>query len=173
MPHITIQMCHNLPPTSLVSEMGDNSVWCLQLWDHYHASIAIAEACFDGNWEKAEPAIERAYNRIVDGEMKSDDPLTLSEGRDYNLDIFILHSSDEELRAFADKWADIAIKDLPNVGGDDTHYDYYPDYISGLHQLCSQIQYPDPYNRFHDALWATGSPYLDDPETPDMFAGRL
>jgi hypothetical protein len=171
--HITIQMCHNNPPTSLVSEIGDYTVWCLQLWDHYRASVAIAEGCFDGDWDKAEPAVERAYNRIVDGEMKSHEPLTLSEGRDYNLDIFILRAPTTELKAFAQHWANTAIEYLPNVGGDDTHYDYYPDFISGLHQLCSQLNYPEPYNHFHDALWATGSPYLDDPEAPDMFSAKL
>jgi hypothetical protein len=171
--HVTIQMCHNNPPTAITSEIGDHAVWCLQLWDHWNASVAISHACFDGDFDKAEKAIEKAYNSILDGYEKSTDPLTLSEGRQYYLDVFILRSDTDTMKALANKWADYAIQELPGVGGDDSHYDYFPDFVSGLHQLCSQIQFPDPYNRFHDALNLIPSGYTDDPETPDLFPGRL
>jgi hypothetical protein len=171
--HVSIQMCHNNPPTAITSEIGDHAVWCLQLWDNWNASVAIAEGCFKGNHNKAEKAVIRAYDRILNGYEKSTDLLTLSEGRQHDLDIFILRADDDAMKALANKWADDAIKELPDVGGDDSHYDYFPDFVNGLHQLCSQIQFPDPYNRFHDALYSTPSGYTDDPETPDLFPGRL
>ena len=179
--HITIQMCHNAPPTARMSEIGDHSVWTLHLWDYHNASQAISYAFLDEGsdftraTDKATNAlVDKAYKGIIESYRKSTDPLILSEGEDSGLDVFILRADTDNLRMLADRWADDAIKDLPNVGGDDTYFDYYPDYLSGLHQLCSQLGYPEPYNRFHDALVADDK-YPNDPEEEgiNLFPPRI
>lgn len=162
---VTIAMYHNSPPALPTSEQGGepNQPWCHLGW---HSETALA--CLGGAFDEA-PMWE-----VYERHLANATPHALPHDSDPGMDVWWIMGKPEQLRALADHWADIAVADAETVGGDDTYYDYYPDYLNGLWQLCVAINYPDPINRAKGA--AFNGPYAGDPEAvdlmPPMFTGR-
>lgn len=179
MPHITIQMYHNNPPVREIGETNNDPVWCRQAWDEFRASEVLSHACFDApvrygteDSDKLDSLIAKAFKGIIEADKHSADvnnhqPMHLTHGEDSGYDIYVLMGTEEQLKALADNWAEAIITDAPSVGGDDSYFDYFPDYVDGLRQLCSQSGYHAPYNRAIEALVAETSAYHNDPEAAD------
>jgi hypothetical protein len=50
-----------------------------------------------------------------------------------------IHATEDQLMEAARKFSRTLIQDLEGLGGDDSVYDYYPDAIEALYQLCVGI----------------------------------
>jgi hypothetical protein len=81
---------------------------------------------------------------------------------DAMMDVYRITGEDAQLVAFAESWAQEAIYECDGVSGDDSYYDYYPDYLHGLAQLCDQIGHLDPIQKA--VAYAKETRYADDEE---------
>jgi hypothetical protein len=164
---VYIQMYHNNPPTRTISETGSKDIWCRTMWD-YNCQQA-AEIAAPGD----EARVQEAFRQLVLADLP--EGFKLPFGDDTGCNVFHLLGSDQEFASLVDTWAKEIQGDVANVGGDDSHYDYFPDYVAGLHQLCQQLGTDEAkiaYNETLDVV-QNSEAYRDDPETEDLFDGRL
>lgn len=164
---VVLQMYHNHPPNLHISEAGEQGVvWMRTAWDNNceEAACLAVGGSIDAYSEKdkafVEEGVARAYKGMVIKWLEHELPgFNLPFGMEPGAAVFHLLGNDEKMKKLADHWAEMAIGDGGNVGGDDSYFDYYPDYLEGLHQLCQQIDYPDAYNRVHREMTKPGAPY--------------
>jgi hypothetical protein len=156
---VVIQMYHNTPPTRPISEVAQGSPWMRVVWD----SNAEEAAQIAGS----DPGVARAYHHMVIQWLEGDFPShDLPYGMEPGAAIFHLLGRDEQMKELADLWRGMIEMEAENgqVTGDDTYFDYFPDFMNGLRQLCEQIDYPAAYNSAQRFVTAKGAPY--DPEHP-------
>jgi hypothetical protein len=163
---IVIQMYHNHPPTPAISEQGNPKTqpWMRVVWDGNCEEAAQLASGLDSSSENG-PGVTRAYNQMVIQWLEKDFPgHELPFGKEHGAAVFHLLGTMDQMTSLANRWAAIAIEDAMYVSGDDSYYDYYPDYLNGLHQLCEQIGWHRPYNEVRKHVKAEGAPYEDDEE---------
>jgi hypothetical protein len=163
---VTIQMYHNHPPTWGDTEQGQDrnySLWFMTAWDSFMVAEALtAVGLCDEHHQPDEEAMRKAWEART-GRSSGHAP---PREEDTGLDVYWLMGSEVELKRFANHWASQAINDCQYVGGDDTYYDYYPDYLAGLWQLCHALDFPQPYKDAAANAWSTR--YEGDPEAQDL-----
>jgi len=164
--HVTIQMHHNQPPMYGGGEMGHDdrfSLWFYPAWDSFMVAEALtAVGLKDEHGGPDEDAMMTAFHARTDKSSghappREDDPAA---------DVFWIMGSEVEMKRLANYWGGIAIADVDHVGGDDSYYDYYPDYLDGLWQLCRALDFPDPYMAAASHAWSTR--YEGDPEADSL-----
>jgi hypothetical protein len=152
---VTIQMYHNHPPLWGDTEQGQDhnfSLWFHTAWDSFMVAEALcANDLTDGHGQPDDEAMRKAWDQAVGPMTGHAPPQEVETG----LDVFWLMGSEVEMKRLANHWADSAIQDCQYVGGDDSYYDYYPDYLAGLWQLCRALDYPDPYLAAASNAWST------------------
>jgi hypothetical protein len=159
-----LQMHHNVPPARMIGESGTQEIWCRTMWD-YNTSRA-AEIVSNGN----EEAVLKAYRQMVSQDLPKG--FGLPFGEDVMASVFHLLGRDEQFAGLVDTWAkEIQAEARQGVGGDDSHFDYFPDYVEGLHQLCSQIGSTEAKIAYNETLQVVlrSESYRD--ETEDLFDG--
>jgi hypothetical protein len=181
---VVIQMYHNNPPTRPISESGEKgTVWCSELWDHEAEEAARWAAGWDGSigpkmLDEAQPVVDAVYQRMVVDDLKREglDVLEMFPyGNDTGAAVFVLRGNRDTLVALAEQWSTELVAEMNGgIGGDDSYFDYFPDYCDGLHQLCKQINYPDAWNTAKELLEAPGAPYDPDNDiSEDNMPSRL
>lgn len=163
---VVIQMYHNHPPTPEISEIGNpkGQPWMRVAWDSNSEEAAQLGSGLEVG-DDTGPGVARAYHHMVMKWLEKDFPgHDLPYGMEPGAALFHLLGNDEQMISLANRWAAIAIEDSVSVSGDDTYYDYYPDFLMGLRQLCEQIQYHMPYNEVRKHVTEAGAPYEDDTE---------
>jgi hypothetical protein len=164
---VVIQMYHNNPPVPEASETGDRgSVWMRVVWDH-NCESAAEYAAGQKNKEDDESGVGRAYRIMVtDWLYREMNSYQLPMGKETGASVFHLTGQEPTLRNLARTWSNELLAEAESehgIGGDDSYFDYFPDYVEGLHQLCSQVDgAKEIYNHAHQQLTKAGAPY--DPE---------
>jgi hypothetical protein len=163
---ITVQMYHNHPPCGHTSEQGHDpafSLWMHHGWNPFMVTEAfVASGLVTYDSPALSQAIDKAYKAATASTTGHQPP----REDDNNMDVFWLMGSVVELKRFANHWSKLAIDDAAYIGGDDSYYDYYPDFLAGLWQLCRALDYPDPYKDAAANAWATR--YDGDDEAQDL-----
>jgi hypothetical protein len=172
---VTVQMYHNWPPQPHIGETGPGrNVWMMQAWNtHMVASAFEASGC--GAVHPGDHAVDpqdtvpyvKAYHAATASNTGHAPPMEDTP----DMDVFWLMGSEKDLRELADWWSAVAIADAATVSGDDSYFDYYPDYLSGLHQLCVALDYPDAINKAVNA--ALEGSYANDEEAADLLPSLL
>jgi hypothetical protein len=81
-------------------------------------------------------------------------------------DRYQVRGTREDLQHMAILWMYYAIDGIKTIGADDGYYDYYPDYLRGLKQLCEAIDDPAPYKTARRQAFKER--YDGDPEAVDL-----
>lgn len=167
-----IQMYHNNPPTRYVSETGNVDLWCTELWGYQ-----IEEAVLIAGGDEA---VEQTFASMIDASLKevqaAHPGYELPLGVTLGAAVYLLRGDRAQFRALAGKWATELIETMKSehgISGDDSYFDYFPDYCEGLYQLCQQIDYPEPWNESKQTLEAPGAPYAPGDPPEDLLPGRL
>lgn len=134
---VLISMHHNNPPCRFVSEMGEKDiVWCLWVWDGTFACDVLAQQV-PTNVELSE-ALDRIYYKYVTHTpSKTATTLLPYDHGEVFANVFRIMGTMDALTTLARIWAKEIISSP--ISGDDTYYDYLPDYTCGLWQLCKAI----------------------------------
>lgn len=169
---VSIQMYHNDPPIPRTYECSRYNVWMHVAW-RSHEAYEILEIALPGlNDDEVDELHRRVFQERVkdlcEGESEFPRPTYEDDEVGFDMDWFVLMGTRQELMAAVLGWAADAqgFARRGNVSGDDTYYDYFPDYIDGLRQLCVSIDHPDPHDNLVRWLTTEG-PYKDangDPE---------
>lgn len=177
---VVIQMYHDSPPKH-------KDVWMRAAWNYDIRSSAELSAAIALGLENPQSmttqedarvvaAVEKTFELMVLKDIRrhhKPDDYELLEGNDLGYGVYVLTGKAEAFVALADHWSRECIKDNGNIGGDDSYFDYFPDFCEGLWQLCKQINYPDAWNKAKAELEKEGGSYdqkreyPDDPSLPD------
>lgn len=154
---VVIQMYHNHPPISTISEVGQKQIaWMRVVWD-----TGCEEAA---NIAGSDQGVAEAYQRMVMKFMDFEfDGYKLPFGPEAGAAVFHILGSDVQMtqlaviwRAEIERWAESGY-----VSGDDTYFDYFPDFVEGLRQLCEQTGLPHVYNEARQFITKDGAPYAN------------
>jgi hypothetical protein len=154
---VVIQMYHNHPPVAAISEVGDKQiVWMRVAWDNNCEEAAQIAG--------SDLGVAEAYEKMVTQWLKAEfDGYVLPLGPEAGASVFHLLGTDTDMQKLADNWR-AGIEQWAESGyvsGDDTYFDYFPDYVHGLEQLCKQINYPEAFNQAHRFITQPGAPYAE------------
>ncbi|KKK62814.1 hypothetical protein LCGC14_3000580 [marine sediment metagenome] len=157
---VLISMMHNDPPLQVPSNCGKGDlVWMRQDWDEFAYSQLITAAFPDLTSPEVEKALDRAWNVQCEYWDRHDDAIRPSESWAREADVFYLSGTSDEFLAFARRWADSIKWEFDNLGGDDSTYDYFPDYVDGFRQLCQAL---DATGLYKDTVANITRYYRDD-----------
>ena len=142
---ITLQLYHNQPPGMYGGEnayhlpTSDNNmvknIHASQAWDSFETEGLIGAAMKPFSNRQIANGMKRAYEVALNlnwYERPVED--------DLDINVYHLSGSKENFVKYAQVWADALVKEAPLVGGDDSYFDYFPDEVGGLLQLCKAIK---------------------------------
>ena len=138
---VLICMMHNDPPLQAPSSCGESDlVQMLQDWDEFVYSELVTAAFPDLAPSEVEKALDRAWDVQCKSWDMHDGAIRPSESWAREASVFYLMGTKGQFILLARRWADSIKWEFERLGGgDDSTYDYFPDYIDGFHQLCQAI----------------------------------
>ena len=78
------------------------------------------------------------------------------------IDIYEIIGSIDNLKSFANVFANDVILQSNSVGGDNSYYDYFPNYCKMFYAVCHELNLKQLYIDTYNALHTDNSPYADD-----------
>ena len=139
-------MYHNDPPLRFPSECGDADVaWMRQEWDEYEYSELIRKAFPKLTDKQITNALSRAWQAQCDSWDRHDDGIRPTQDWAGEASVFLFMGNEFQLNDLAKRWAASITSEFASLGGDDSTYDYFPDYVDGFQQLCQAIGAGDLY----------------------------
>ena len=143
---VLITMCHNDPPLRFPSECGAADVaWMRQDWDAYEYRELIQHAFPKLTEKQVGNALSRAWQAQCDYWDRYDDGIRPTQDWATQANVFFLMGNTFQLNDLAKRWASSIADEFANLGGDDSTYDYFPDYVDGFQQLCQAIDAGELY----------------------------
>lgn len=166
---ILIGMYHNAPPLPMGGDAHSGKledmpkVWCNLIWDTFMITEALEEAL----GKKADKAIDKHFASILAGQhypKDNADPVSWGDVcRDH--DVYRLMGTVGEMTKLARRWALDIKHSAEDVGGDDSYFDYFPDYVGGFLSLCKALDNAGEghakhiYEDVYEYLRVTNGPY--------------
>ena len=156
---ITLQLYHNEPPGMYGGENWQHlptsendvvrNIRVRQVWDSFETEELIGAAMKPFSNRQIANGMKRAYESALDlnwYERPVEDNIDIS--------VFHLSGSKEDFVKYTQAWADALVNEAPQVGGDDSYFDYFPDEVGGLLQLCKAIKAEELYRQAYAKILA-------------------
>ena len=145
--NVVITMYHNAPPVvEASSECSDGDiVWMRQDWDEFKFSQLISHAFPKLTEKQIANALSRAWQTQCADWDRHDGGIRPTQDWASEANVFTLMGNTSQFHELAKRWASSIADEFANLGGDDSTYDYFPDYVDGFQQLCQAIDAGELY----------------------------
>lgn len=149
-----------------------NNVHVRDVWDGFDAQEIIAAALFDGERkydnEELNKLVEKAFRKIVfDPDRYEGEPYMINDENDISDEVFghircitIWGNNQEEtLNKYLDLYESEVRQAIENASGDDSFFDYMPNFVDTFRQICELFGYKDRYNKMIQEYLLNDSDY--------------